>query len=45
MGRWPGGRLAMMEGAEHEIMMEREEVRERFFDAAAEMFDQAGAVG
>jgi lysophospholipase len=45
MGGWPAGRLVIEPGAEHEIMMEREEVRERFFDAAAEMFDQAGAVG
>jgi lysophospholipase len=45
MGGWRAGRLVIEPGAEHEIMMEREEVRERFFDAAAEMFDQAGAVG
>lgn len=43
MGRWPGGRLEMIEGAEHEIMMERPEPRRRFFDQAAALFDAAGA--
>lgn len=43
MARWPGGRMVLEPGAEHEVMMERPEVRERFFDAAAEMFDQAAA--
>lgn len=38
MGRWPGGRLELVAGAEHEIMMEHPETRTRFFDAAAELF-------
>jgi lysophospholipase len=44
MSTWAGGRLVLEPGAEHELMMERPEVRERFFDAAAEMFDQAASV-
>ncbi|MFZ5708285.1 MAG: alpha/beta fold hydrolase [Pseudomonadota bacterium] len=38
MNRWPGGRLSMFEGAEHEIVMETAAIRERFFDEAAELF-------
>lgn len=38
MTRWPGGVLTVIEGAEHEIMMERPPVREGFFDAAAALF-------
>lgn len=39
MARWPGGRLEVAAGAEHEIMMEHPETRRRFFDAAADLFD------
>jgi len=39
MARWPGGRLVIEAGAQHEIMMERAEVRTRFFDLAAAFFD------
>ncbi len=38
MARWPGGRLERIEGAEHEIIMERPALREAFFDAIAELF-------
>ncbi|RME16385.1 MAG: alpha/beta hydrolase [Alphaproteobacteria bacterium] len=31
MARWPEGRLVRLEGAEHEIMMERPEIRSRFY--------------
>ena len=43
MAAWPGGRMVLEPGAEHEVMMERAEVRGRFFDAAAELFE--GAAG
>ena len=39
MEGWPKGRMVMEPGAEHEVMMERAEVRERFFDAACALFD------
>ncbi|MDE3080122.1 MAG: alpha/beta hydrolase [Paracoccaceae bacterium] len=38
MADWPGGRLDMIEGAEHEIMMETPSRRAAFFDAAAALF-------
>lgn len=38
MAAWPGARLEVIEGAEHEIMMERPAVRDRFFDDLAEHF-------
>lgn len=43
MAKWPGGTLVRIEGAEHELMMERREVREGFFDAAAALFRRAAA--
>jgi lysophospholipase len=36
--RWPGARLDLIEGARHEVMMERPGIRGRFFDAAATLF-------
>jgi lysophospholipase len=43
MARWPGARFDVIEGAEHEIVMETPERRARFFGNAAELFDaQAG---
>jgi lysophospholipase len=39
MGRWPGGRLEMVPGAEHEVMMETPAIRARFFDGAAALFE------
>jgi lysophospholipase len=38
--RWPGFDLAMFENAEHELMMERDEVRNRFFDLTTDLFDR-----
>ena len=43
MRRWPGGRLDIVEGARHEILMERAEVRERFLDATVAHFARVGA--
>ena len=40
---WPQARLDIFEGAEHELMMERAEIRTRFFDAAAARFAASGA--
>lgn len=42
MERWPGGRLEVVAGAEHELMMEHEATRARFFDACAELFAANG---
>lgn len=39
MASWPGGQLALYEGAEHEVMMEGPAMRARFFDACAALFD------
>jgi lysophospholipase len=39
MANWPGGRLDMYTGAEHEVIMETIEHRTRFFDAAAKLFE------
>ena len=39
MARWPGGRLVMVPGAEHEVMMETPGVRTRFYDEACGLFD------
>ncbi len=39
MARWPGGRLMMIPGAEHEVMMEKTAVRRRFYDEACKLFD------
>lgn len=39
MAGWPNGRLELIPQAEHEIMMEIPEVRTRFFDAAAALFE------
>lgn len=38
MRRWPGGRLVIVPGAEHEVMMEGPARRAAFFDAAAALF-------
>lgn len=38
MARWPQGRLEIIEGAQHELMMEGAATRARFFDAVAETF-------
>ena len=38
MERWPGGRLLEIEGARHELTMEREELREAYLDAVLSHF-------
>lgn len=38
MARWPGGTLALSQGAEHEILMERPHLRDAFIDAAVALF-------
>ena len=40
MASWPGGRLDMYPGAEHEILMERPATRSRFITTATDLFDQ-----
>jgi lysophospholipase len=41
MAHWPGGSLTRIEGAEHELMMEKKPVRDGFFDSAAALFARA----
>ncbi len=41
MARWPQGRLDLISGAEHEVMMEVPALRARFYDQAAALFDAA----
>ena len=38
MARWPGGRLDLYPGSEHEVMMEAPAARAQFFDAADALF-------
>lgn len=38
---WPGARLELFDGAEHEVMMEGPQMRARFFDGCAATFDAA----
>ena len=38
MDKWPNGRLVLCEGCEHEIIIERPEVRKDFFDQAEALF-------
>ncbi|WP_128253538.1 alpha/beta fold hydrolase [Falsirhodobacter deserti] len=38
MARWPGAALTVFDGAEHEILMEKAEIREAFLDAAVALF-------
>ena len=39
MARWPGGKLIMVPGAEHEVMMETPAIRAQFYDNACALFD------
>jgi lysophospholipase len=39
MARWPGGRLEMVAGAQHEVLMETPTIRARAFDQIAAHFD------
>lgn len=40
MAQWSDGRLDLYSGAEHEVMMETPAHRDRFFDAACDLFDR-----
>ncbi|GAA6162986.1 alpha/beta hydrolase [Pelagimonas sp. KU-00592-HH] len=40
METWPNGELVMVEGAEHEVMMELPEIRDAIYDQSAAFFDQ-----
>lgn len=42
MARWPKGRLEAIEDAKHELMMERSDIRKRFFDRTAAFFREHG---
>lgn len=39
MARWPGGKLIMVPGAEHEVMMETPAIRAQFYDTACALFE------
>jgi len=39
MGKWPDGRLEMVEGAEHEVLMEKPAARNLAFDGMAALFN------
>ena len=39
MSRWPGGRLDLYAGAEHEVLMERPAIRDAFLQRAVALFD------
>ncbi len=39
--RWTGSRFTRFDGARHELLMERSEVRDRFLDATVELFQSA----
>lgn len=41
MARWPKGRLDVVPGAQHELMMETAATRARFYDGCAATFDAA----
>ncbi len=43
MARWPGGTLDVIDGAAHEIMMERPAICARFLDRATALFESAAA--
>lgn len=38
MARWPNGRLVMVDGAEHEVIMESAAIRRKFFDESCAFF-------
>ena len=39
MDKWPGSRLEMVDGAEHEVLMETPAIRKRAFDGLTEWFN------
>ncbi len=40
MGRWPGGELDLIKGAQHEVMMETPEIRAHVFSSMCRLFEQ-----
>ncbi len=40
MARWPGGELEMIDPAQHEVVMESREIRQKVFDEITRLFDQ-----
>jgi lysophospholipase len=40
MARWPKGKLELVNGARHEVMMESPAIRKQFFDLSASLFAQ-----
>ncbi|MCV2868384.1 alpha/beta hydrolase [Defluviimonas sp. WL0002] len=42
MSRWPNGQLDLFDGAEHELLLELPEVRDRFMERTIALFDQTG---
>lgn len=45
MASWPGGRFDRVEGAEHELLMESADVRQRMLDGAARVFAESALRG
>ncbi|MEJ2037089.1 MAG: alpha/beta hydrolase, partial [Maritimibacter sp.] len=43
MGKWPGGKLELVDGARHELMMERPEIRARVFEGSIALFESHAA--
>lgn len=41
MGRWPGGKLVLLDQGRHEVMMETDQIRTQVFDDAADLFNNA----
>ena len=39
MGTWPDGTLRVIAGGQHEMMMDKAEMRESIFDETAALFD------
>lgn len=45
MAGWQGGELEMIDGAEHEVMMETPQIRAHVFDRAVALFDRHAGTG
>ncbi len=43
MEDWPGGQLVTCDNAEHELLMERKDIREQFLQSACDLFESARA--
>lgn len=42
MDRWPGGKLDLIKGGQHEVMMETPEIRTHVFTSMCRLFEQHG---